>query len=135
MAKTKKVRLTKNERAIREALTSQGRPLPGTPEDKAWIRGRDYGEKRVTDHSDPASKRVEIAATAAWEITTLCDEMCEQAARLDRLKTTPQPHHSALIIKLLASRAHDLAEVAALCLTEDEANQPFADLEETVTNG
>ena len=45
---TKQARLTKGERAIREALTSQGRPLPGTPEDKAWIRGRDYGEKRVT---------------------------------------------------------------------------------------
>ena len=56
MAKTtKQVRLTKGERAIREALTSQGRPLPGTPEDRAWIRGRDYGEKRVTDHSAPVA--------------------------------------------------------------------------------
>jgi hypothetical protein len=89
----------------------------------------------VTDHSTPASKRVELATAAAWQIWTLCDELCEHAARLDSLKTTPQPHHSAFIIKLLASRAHDLAEAAALCLTEDEVNQPFADLERTVTHG
>jgi hypothetical protein len=50
-------------------------------------------------------------------------------------KTTPQPHHSALIIKLLASRAHELALAAAMCLTEDEANQRIADLERTVTHG
>jgi hypothetical protein len=89
----------------------------------------------VTDHSHPATKRVELATTAAWQIWTLCDELCQHAARLDSLKTTPQPHHSALIIKLLASRAHELAEAAALCLGEDEENQPFADLERTVSNG
>jgi hypothetical protein len=89
----------------------------------------------ITDHSEPTSKRVELAATAAWEITTLCDELLEHAARLYGEKTTPQPHHSAIIIKLLASRAHDLAEAAALCLCEDEENQPFAELERTVTNG
>ena len=68
----------------------------------------------VTDHSAPASKRVELAATAAWEITTLCDELLGQAAKLEVQKTT-QGHHSARIVKLLASRAHDLAEVAAPC--------------------
>jgi hypothetical protein len=59
MAKTtKQARLTKGERAIREALTSQGRPLPGTPEDEAWIRGRDWGEKRALEkakQSTPAA--------------------------------------------------------------------------------
>jgi hypothetical protein len=45
MAKTKKARLTKNDRLIREALTSQGRPLPGTSEHKAWLAGRALGEK------------------------------------------------------------------------------------------
>jgi hypothetical protein len=96
--------------------TKQARPVKSSP---------------VTDHSRPTSKRVELAATAAWEITTLCDELLEQAAKVE----FRQPHHSARIIKLLASRAHDLAETAALCLTEDEANQPFADLERTVTHG
>jgi hypothetical protein len=59
MAKTKKGRLTKGERAIREALTSQGRPLPGTPEDAAWIRGRDYGEKRALEKA----KQLPLAAS------------------------------------------------------------------------
>jgi hypothetical protein len=77
---------------------------------------------------------VQLATHAAWEITTLCDELLEFAARFDRAKP-PQPHHTALIIKLLASRAHDLAQAAALCLEEDEEHQPLADLERTVTNG
>ena len=88
----------------------------------------------VTDHSDPSSKRVELAATAAWEITTLCDELIEQAVKVEFQNTIPS-HHTARMVKLLASRAHELAEVAALCLTEDEANQPFADLERTVSHG
>jgi hypothetical protein len=87
----------------------------------------------ATDHSHPESKRVQLAATAAWEITTLCDELVDQAARTGA--AARQPHHSAIIIKLLASRAHDLAEAAALCIDEDEENQPFADLERTVTHG
>jgi hypothetical protein len=88
----------------------------------------------VTDHSVPASKRVELATAAAWQITTLCDEILEHAAKIDSPKA-PQPHHSALVIKLLVSRAHELAEVAALCLNEDEASQPFADLERRVSHG
>jgi hypothetical protein len=84
----------------------------------------------VTDHFRPASKRVELATSAAWEITTLCDELLEQAAKLEKSE-----FHSARMVKLLASRTHDLAQVAALCLTEDEVNQPFADLERTVSHG
>ena len=86
----------------------------------------------VTDHSHPASKRVELATAAAWQIWTLCDELLEQAAKIDSPKHPP-PHHSALVIKLLASRARELAEVAALCIEEDEANQPFAELESRVS--
>jgi hypothetical protein len=90
-------------------------------------------QARLKASPPAASKRVELAATAAWEITTLCDELLEQAAKTGA--AARQPHHSAIIIKLLASRAHDLAEVAGLCLTEDEVNQPFADLERTVSHG
>jgi hypothetical protein len=86
----------------------------------------------VTDHSHPASKRVELATTAAWEIWTLCDEILKHTAKIDGSK---EPHHSKCIIKVLVSRAHELAEVAALCLQEDEANQPFANLESRVSNG
>lgn len=50
----RKARLTKGERLIREALTSQGRPLPGTPEHAAWIRGRDYGLEKASRLSPPA---------------------------------------------------------------------------------
>jgi hypothetical protein len=87
----------------------------------------------ATDHSHPENKRVQLAATAAWEITTLCDELVDQAART--AACARQPHHSAIIIKLLAKRARELAEAAALCIDEDEANQPFADLERTVSHG
>jgi hypothetical protein len=86
----------------------------------------------TTDHSAPASKRVELATAAVWEISTLCDEMLEHVAKIDGLK---EPHHPKCIIKLLLSRAHELAEVAALCLNEDEASQPFAQLERTVSLG
>jgi hypothetical protein len=98
---------------------------------KTTKQARAVKSSPVTDHSHPATKRVGLAVTAAWEITTLCNALVEQAAKLE----FRQPHHSACIVKLLASRAHDLAEVAALCLTEDEVNQPFADLERTVTHG
>ena len=93
--------------------------------------------KRIvtTDHSDPASERLHLAATAAWRVTTLCDELLEQAAKIDKGAMAPQPHHSALIIKVLASRARDLAEAAALCVEEDEANKPLAELERTVSHG
>jgi hypothetical protein len=101
---------------------------------KTTKRARAVKSSPVTDHSRPTSKRVELAATAAWEITTLCDELLEQAVKLEFHKTM-ESHHSARMVKLLASRAHDLAEAAALCLTEDEVNQPFADLERTVTHG
>ena len=101
---------------------------------KTTKQARAVKSSPVTDHYRPTSKRVELAATAAWEITTLCDELLEQAAKIEFQKTM-QSHHTARMVKLLASRAHDLAEVAALCLTEDEANQPFADLERTVTHG
>jgi hypothetical protein len=87
----------------------------------------------VTDRSVPATKRVELATAAAWQIWTLCDELLVCAARIDG-RRAPPPHHSALVIKLLVSRARDLAQAAALCLEEDEANEPFADLEETVTH-
>jgi hypothetical protein len=88
----------------------------------------------VTDHSVPASKRVELATAAAWQIWTLCDELLEHAAKIDSPKHPPL-HHSTLIIKLLVSRARELAEAVALCLEEDEANQPFAELEDRVSHG
>jgi hypothetical protein len=88
----------------------------------------------TTDHSAVDSKREQLAAIAVWEITTLCDELLEHAAKLDTWQP-PRPHHSAIIIKLLACRAHELAEAAALCLNEDEATKPFAELESVISRG
>jgi hypothetical protein len=88
----------------------------------------------VTDHSVPTSKRVKLAAVAAWEITTLCDELLEHAAKIDSAQA-PKPHHSARIIGALIVRAQALAEAAALCLCEDEASKPLAELERTVRHG
>jgi hypothetical protein len=88
----------------------------------------------VTDHSHPSSKRVELATAAAWQITTLCRELLEQAATIEDTNRKPL-HHSALVIKLLVSRALELAEVTAHCLEEDEANEPFAELKERMSHG
>ena len=77
---------------------------------KTTKQARAVKSSPVTDHSRPTtSKRVELAAVAAWEITTLCDELVDQAARTGA--AARQPHHSAIIIKLLAARARDLAAV------------------------
>jgi hypothetical protein len=89
----------------------------------------------TTDHSTLDTNRAQLATMAAWEITTLCDELLEHAAKIASGAKAPQPHHSAVIIKLLATRAHALAEAAALCLSEDEASKPFAELEKTVSGG
>jgi hypothetical protein len=88
----------------------------------------------VTDHSAPTSKRVELATAAVWEVATLCTAVLEQAAKIEATKAHG-PYHLALIIKLLATRAYELAEVAGLCLNEDEATQPIADLERLVSHG
>jgi hypothetical protein len=90
--------------------------------------------RTVTDHSQQPSKRAELATAAAWQITTLCDELLEHAAKIESPKHPPL-HHSALVIKLLVLRARELAEVAALCIEQDEANEPFAELEDRVNHG
>jgi hypothetical protein len=77
---------------------------------------------------------VELATAAVWQIWTLCDELLEHAAKIESPKHPPL-HHSALVIKLLVSRARDLAQAAASCLEEDEANEPFADLESRASHG
>jgi hypothetical protein len=71
---------------------------------------------------------------AVREITTLCDELLEHAAKIDK-PDAPQPHRSALIIQLLALRMGELAEAAALCLCEDEETEPLAELERKVSHG
>jgi hypothetical protein len=101
---------------------------------KTAKRARAVKSSPVPNHSAPGSKRVELATAAAWQIWTLCDELLACAARIECTPVAP-PHHSALIIKVLVSRARGLAEAAALCLEQDEANEPFAELEDRVNHG
>jgi hypothetical protein len=91
-------------------------------------------DSTVSDHSTPATGRVALAATAAWCATTLCDELLEQVAKIG-IMDTPQPGQALLTISALAVRVKELATAAALCLEEDEANKPLAELERTVTHG
>jgi hypothetical protein len=90
-------------------------------------------DSTVTDHSTLMSKRAELAATAAWSVTTLCDELLEQVGKVGMLD--PPQGRAVLTIGAIAVRARELAEVAALCLDEDEEHKPLAELERAVFHG
>jgi hypothetical protein len=69
MAKAKKARLTKGERLIREALASQGRPLPGAPEEKAWLKAKRAAERATPIDPHDLIRKLEQIHAATIQVS------------------------------------------------------------------